>query len=482
MRQKILIVEDSMSLAHTYEQYLADDDFDVEIAYTGQEAIEQLKSFSPDTVLLDLHLPDMNGMDILRQARKDENRAAFIVITGQASINTAVEAMRAGADDFVGKPVSPERLKVSIHNVLEKVQLKEIAHTYEFIKRSSFCDFVGQSHQMQAVYNIIENAAHSKASVFITGDSGTGKELCARAVHQMGGRREQSFEALNCAAIPHNLLESEIFGHMKGAFTGATSDREGAARRAHNGTLFLDELGEMPMVLQSKLLRFIQTGTFMPVGASKLQQVDVRFVCATNRDPLDAVRKGLLREDLYYRLNVIPIRMPSLGERGEDILLLAESFLERAAKEERKGFKSFSPEARVLLSQYPWPGNVRELENVVRSAVVLNTGEEILPQMLSLLSDPQTARDMMRSRSTEMSPPTDTRVATSPVQINSSYGIDTTGRFFDTPDQIQPLDILEREIIEEAISACGENITEASRRLGINPSTIHRKMKNWKNV
>lgn len=469
--KKVLIVEDSISLAHTYETYLAKEPYESHMVYNGSDAMDALESHKPDAVLLDLNLPDMNGMDILHAIRDRKMRCAVLVITGQASINTAVEAMQGGADDFVGKPVNPDRLLISLKNALEKTELREIASTYETIKRSSFCDFVGQSPHMQTVYNIIENAAVSKASVFITGESGTGKELCARGIHQMSDRSDQPFEALNCAAIPHNLLESEIFGHVKGAFTGATSNREGAARRAHRGTLFLDELGEMPMALQSKLLRFIQTGTFTPVGAGKLEQVDVRFVCATNRNPLQAVQNGLLREDLYYRLNVIPITMPSLHERGSDIILLAEAFLERAASEENKEFQGFSEESKELLTQYNWPGNVRELENVIRSAVVLNNGDSITPEMLTLITSHRHHRTT--SPTMTMNPAASINVHDPMVSAISGAGIEFN------KETIRPFPDIERDIIEAAIRACDNNISDAARRLQINPSTIHRKMKNW---
>ena len=458
-KQDILVVEDTKSQAIMYEECLSQAGYTPHMARNGEEALQAFETQNPDAVLLDLGLPDIHGFEILKHIRESGNHCPVIVFTAEASVNTAVEAIQEGADDFLAKPVSCERLQVTITNALEKHELQKIAQTYDTIARDHFCGFIGASPEMQSVYRIIENAAASKAAVLITGESGTGKELAAQAIHQLGSRKNKNIIALNCAAIPHNLLESEIFGHVKGAFTGAIANNDGAAKRADGGTLFLDELGEMPMDLQSKLLRFIQTGTFTPVGGSAAQKVDVRFVCATNRDPLDAVKQGLLREDLYYRLNVIPVDMPPLRTRGNDILLLAEAFLKWAAQEEQKAFRMLAPETKALLRRHSWPGNVRELENVIWNAVVMHNGEALTP-------------DMLRLEEVEKLP----------------YNVDknlqpVSHRFaFTAPDHIRPFRDLEKEIIENAVNACGGNITEAAKRLDINPSTIHRKQKAWKNA
>lgn len=458
--QDILIVEDNISQALMVEECLTQAGYRPRIARTGNEAQNAFRTQSPDAVLLDLGLPDMYGMDILRDLRKKGYASPVIVFTADAGISTAVEAMQAGANDFLAKPVSPERLQVTIANALEKHALEKIAQTYEHLTRDHFCGFIGASPEMQSIYRIIENAAASKAAVLIAGESGTGKELAAQAIHKLSTRKNKNIVALNCAAIPHNLLESEIFGHIKGAFTGAVADHDGAARRADGGTLFLDELGEMPMDLQSKLLRFIQTGTFTPVGGRTPEQVDVRFVCATNRNPLNAVREGLLREDLYYRLNVIPIDMPPLRARGNDILLLAEAFLSWAAKEEKKDFRSLSTETKDLLRRHLWPGNVRELENVIWNAVVMHNGPILTPAMLNLKNHEKLPSDIRHAQ-----------------QDRKATALD-----FVTPEQIRPFSELEKEIIENAIKACDGNITKAARYLEINPSTIHRKQKTWREI
>tara|TARA_B100001989_G_scaffold235292_1_gene196405 strand:- start:402 stop:1805 length:1404 start_codon:yes stop_codon:yes gene_type:complete len=461
--KKILIIEDEEVMAATLDEYLMHSMHDIHIVQNGTDGIKAIEQIKPDAVLLDLNLPDMHGFEILKLLHKNHKHCAVIVITGQASMSAAVDAMKLGAHDFVPKPVSPERLRVSLQNALERVELQEIAQNFEKMSRKNFQGFIGKSPKMQAVYSLIENAAQSKASVFITGESGTGKELAARAVHELSSRANKPFEVLNCAAIPHNLLESEIFGHVRGAFTGATADREGAASRADGGTLFLDELGEMPIDLQAKLLRFIQSGSFMPVGDSRQRDVDVRFICATNRDPMNAVREGLLREDLYYRLNVVPVYLPPLRDRGaEDIKLLAQHFLEEISREEKKEFTSFSEEVLELFVHYRWSGNVRELENTIRCIVVLNKGETIELEMMNVL-------DQEAERRLEMLA-TDAQGA----QVFADQFLPVSEL------DIKPLEVYERDIILAALSACNGNITKASRRLDINPATIHRKQKQWK--
>jgi DNA-binding NtrC family response regulator len=316
-----------------------------------------------------------------------------------------------------------------------------------------FAGFIGSDLSMQAVYRIIQQAARSRATVFITGESGTGKEVCAEAVHASSARGHGPFVPLNCGAIPRELIESEIFGHVKGAFTGAIAGRDGAALRAHGGTLFLDEICELDPALQIKLLRFLQTGVVTRVGSDDSTKVDVRIICATNRDPAAEVEGGRLREDLFYRLHVVPIQMPPLRERGSDVLLIGRHFLERFSREEGKNFTRFSPEAEDILRKGRWPGNVRQLQNVVRNVTVLHDGETVLPAML-----PQgLAADADRGRVAVTEAPR-------PLPARST---------------IRPLALIEREAIETAIAACDGNLTEAAIRLGINVSTVHRKRQAW---
>ncbi|BCS50784.1 sigma-54 dependent transcriptional regulator [Aeromonas jandaei] len=456
---RVLLVEDTRSLAVVYEQYLRQDGYEVVLADCGQQALEVLLTSPPPVVLLDLELPDMSGMEILQQITEQQLPCAVVVITAHGSVDVAVEAMRLGAFDFLTKPFDSKRLCATARNALKHQQLSSlVAHYRENFERQSFFGFIGASMAMQAVYRIIESAAPSKATVFITGESGTGKEVCAEAIHQCSPRREQPFIALNCAAIPHDLMESEIFGHVKGSFTGAQGDRKGAASLADGGTLFLDEICEMDLDLQSKLLRFIQTGTLQRVGSGKLETVDVRFICATNRDPLLEVKAGRFREDLYYRLHVIPLYLPPLRERGEDILLLARSLLQNYAKEENKRFRDFDAAAARVLLDYPWPGNVRELQNVVRNIVVLNDKELVSPD---ILPPPLNGVRALAVATTAAQQPAAT--ATTPA----------------VGGPIRPLWLVEKEVIEQAIASCDGNIPKAAALLEISPSTIYRKKQGW---
>jgi DNA-binding NtrC family response regulator len=454
----ILIVEDSPPLAFTWQAQLAPLGHRILVAGDGRTAYALLQANVVDCILLDLTLPDINGLEILKEIRGRSSPPAVVIVSANASLNVAVQAVRSGAFDYLVKPCTAERLTTTVENALANTELRREVETLRSTsRRAQFGDFIGRSLPMQAVYRIIEAAAPSTASVFINGESGTGKELAAEALHRVSPRRAKQFVALNCGAIPNELLESTIFGHRKGAFTGATMDQEGAAARADGGTLFLDEIGEMAMPLQTKLLRFIQTGTYQPVGESRTVSATIRFVAATNRDPAEAVRQGRLREDLFYRLNVVPITMPPLRERGEDILLIARHFLGLFAKAEGKRFRSFAPEVEARLLAYRWPGNVRQLQNTVRNAVVLHDGEVVTGEMLgsfdrvSLEAQPAPLPDAA-PRAPE--PPTA------------------------EPDLL-PLAEMERRYIEHAIARCGGNTQLAARRLGISSSTIYRKKQGW---
>lgn len=459
--KKILIVEDSPALRLAYAEYLSADAYAVQLAETGSQALDIIRSELPHVVLLDLGLPDMNGLEILRTISAEALPVAVVVVTAEGSMSVVVEAMRLGAYDFVAKPFPADRLRVTVRNALEWRRLDDIVCTFqEELALPSYEGFVGHSLAMQTVYRLIDAAANSLAPVLITGESGTGKELCAEALHRRSARKDKPLVALNCAAIPKELIESEIFGHVKGAFTGAISDREGAAGQARGGTLFLDEICEMDFNLQSKLLRLIQTGKFQRVGDNRLEKADVRFVAATNRDPLAEVAAGRFREDLFYRLNVIPIALPPLRERDSDIVELAEYFLQRFAKEEGKKFRCFSAAAKEHLLGYPWPGNVRELENVVRGMVVLHDGgEEVQSEML-----PPTVRGEVTHKSSPG------RIAASKVTHHDQG---------ETARTLRPLWLQEKEIIEEAISECDGNIPRAAAMLEISASTIYRKKQIW---
>lgn len=473
---QILIIEDDKNMAALFEEYLKDEPCVITRVSDGINALDALNNASFDMVLLDLKLPDMDGFDILTHINEKAMGCTVVVITGQGSMNTAIEAMRLGAHDFLVKPTDKERLVTTLRNALENQEMHDVIQTYQKrIDRHDYCGFIGSSLPMQEVYRIIDSAAGSKATVFITGESGTGKEVCAEAIHQKSNRKSKPFCAINCAAIPHDLMESEIFGHVKGAFTGANVDRDGAASRANGGTLFLDEIGEMDLDLQTKLLRFVQTGKLMKVGGSKEISVDVRIICATNRDPLEEVQAGRFREDLYYRLHVLPIDMPSLRERGDDILHIAEFFLKTHASEERKTFEDFDEDVQSIFMAYDWPGNVRQLQNVVRNIVVLNdtktVSASLLPAPLNNIN-PSSVQPIRVIRKPEQAPPVIIRQSV-PQQVSPELLLGQT------PEKLVRIETLERMAIENAIRVCDGNIPEVAHYLGVSAATIYRKRSAW---
>ncbi len=464
---KALIVEDTAPLGAVYEQYLRRMGFAVEWVRTTQEALDSLDGGYPTLVLLDLQLPDQHGHAVLDRMQSEGMPCPCIVMTAHGSVNAAVDSMQRGAADFLEKPFTAERLEVTVDNALDKARLDaEVRVIREQIQRDGYAGFVGNSLPMQVVYRIIDSAATSRASVFITGESGTGKELCAQAIHERSERRSRPFVAINCGAIPRELFESEIFGHMKGAFSGATADRKGAAERADGGTLFLDEIGEMDLDLQVKLLRFIQTGVFQRVGGNSDIRVDVRFVCATNQNPEQQVAEGRFREDLYYRLNVIPIPMPALRERGEDVMAIAQAFLEDLSAVEGRHFTGFDADVREVFLGYPWPGNVRQLHNVVHNIVLLNDDvvvrRDMLPDPLGLGT----------------SAVADLRVPSGGAAPQLSEPAVKAAPDTDAPE-IEPLAVVERRAIEQAIARCGGNVPIAAAHLRVSASTLYRKIKSW---
>lgn len=455
---KVLIVEDTGSIAMVFSSWLRKKGIDCDIAETGTAGLDKLRSGQYGLVLLDLDLPEVSGMEILEIAKQENISSTIVVVTASGSVNTAIEAMRKGAYDFLVKPTAEERLVTTVKNALERETLH---NTVKIIKKRASKKpkhgFVGSSLAMAAVYQSIESIARSKASVFITGESGTGKEVCAEAIHKASPRSDGPFIALNCAAIPKDLMESEIFGHVAGAFTGATSNRAGAAISANGGTLFLDEICEMDLNLQAKLLRFLQTEQVQKVGSDKLANVDVRIVAATNRDPLSEVQQGLFREDLYYRLHVLPIHMPPLREREMDPIEIALHFMRTMSEEEGKSFTGFSEDGESALLAHTWPGNIRELQNTIRKAIILNDAEMLTCDMLDLPSG--TLGSFMPS-------PKPTMVGKMP---GSVLEVSLEQDFWE----------IERDIIEAAIRHCQNSIPKASEMLGLSPSTIYRKKEAW---
>jgi two-component system repressor protein LuxO len=457
-RARLLLVEDTPSILRLYHEVLKQLEVELIDADTGARAMAALRESVPDVVLLDLELPDMNGVEILRAIKQRGLPSAVIVVTAHGSVKVAVEAMREGAYDFIVKPFAPDRLLVTVKNALDRRRLETLAAANDIAVSGRFCGLLGASLPMRAVYNVIESTAKSRATVFITGESGTGKELCAQAIHQLSPRRDGPFVAVNCGAIPRELMESEMFGHVKGAFTGAAGTREGAIARARGGTLLLDEICEMDLALQVKLLRVLQSGEFTKVGGSEVERADVRYLCATNRDPWAEVQAGRFREDLYYRLHVVPCAMPPLRERNGDLLLLARHFLALYAEEEEKSFAEFEPDAAAALTRHSWPGNIRELQNVLRNVVLFHDAPAVSAAMLSRLD----ANAALRPAGILATPVL--RLATS-----------ANGR----ASAIRPLWQIEKQAIEEALALCAGNVPRAAALLEVNPSTIYRRKLEW---
>jgi two-component system repressor protein LuxO len=474
MTKSILLVEDDPPIARVYLEYLSKSGYDLHHVVTGTEALSMMASADIDLAIVDLRLPDMDGLQILEEITHKKYPAEVIVITGQGTMANAIQAMKLGASDFLAKPFNKDRLLTTVENTLQRQNLDRIVKTYQKeIDRHEYHGFVGSSLVMQGVYRIIDSAASSKASVFITGESGTGKEVCAEAVHRASERADKPFVAINCSAIPKDLIESEIFGHVKGAFTGAISNRAGAAQMADGGTLFLDEICEMDINLQSKLLRFLQTGQIQSVGSSKLTNVDVRIICATNRDPLLEVEQGRFREDLYYRLHVLPVQMPPLRERGGDIMELAEQFLKVYSEEEGKAFSGFSPEVEKIIQRFTWPGNIRQLQNVIRNVVVLSNGSIVEEKMLPLPFDATLPSGQQTPAAVA-----GTDGGHAPSWSNAQPEISAPGG--DGPASILPMEEVERLAISRALEICGNNVPEAAHYLKISAATIYRKRSAWK--
>lgn len=526
----ILIVEDALPLAKLYETVLKSDRVKALSTGLGRDAMRMIKELSPDIVLLDLHLPDMPGMDILRSINEQELDISVIVMTANGSVNFAVEAMRLGAYDFLEKPIDPNRLRTTIGNTIEKRKLNALITSYKFEQEDNPGDFIGNSPAMQEVYNKIRRIKNSRATVFITGESGTGKEVTALAVHKQNTERNGPFVPINCAAIPHELMESEIFGHVKGAFTGANTERQGAVALADGGTLFLDELCEMDLDLQSKFLRFIQSSRYKKVGGSKFEEVDIRIICATNRNPLEEVKAGRFREDLFYRLYVVPIHLPPLRERDGDCVLLANHFLHYYSNLEKKNFENISREAERFLMRYNWPGNVRQLQNLIYRIVVLNDGRVLTKAMLAqeigmlpeefVASNTQNSNlsqdknvlaqqplsgnlkpdNQVWSKTQEVSSQARCDVASGALGPEAAQASDSAlipavtndgikvmvreaGDCFElmrSLNGVVDLETIERKYILAIVRLCDGSVVKAAGILGVNSSTLYRKLEKWK--
>ncbi len=385
----IMVVDDEQSMCEFLEIILLRNNYRVSCFTDAFAAVSSLETTNYDLVISDLKMPMMSGLEMLRTVKKKNPATEMIMITAFASTTSVIEAMKNGAFDYINKPFKVDEILLTIEKALKNshLQRENLRLHKELEKRFGFDNLIGKSSSMMKIYEVIKQVAPTKTNILICGESGTGKELIARAIHFSGPNREQPFVAVNCAAIPEQLLESELFGHTKGAFTGAVSQSEGYLGAADGGTLFLDEIGELPLALQVKILRLLQEKCFQKVGSPKEISVDLQFIAATNRDLMAAVDSGEFRQDLFYRLNVIRIDLPPLRQRQQDIPLLLQHFLHKYTIEYKRDFESFSPEVTRTLMDYNYPGNIRELENIVERCVILETGEKVisaatLPQLL----------------------------------------------------------------------------------------------------
>ncbi|OEU64566.1 MAG: Fis family transcriptional regulator [Desulfobacterales bacterium PC51MH44] len=380
----ILVIDDDQGMREFLEILLTREGYEVTPASGGKEAIDLCKKHKFDMAITDLKMPRVNGIDVLKSIKEISPKTIVILITGYASGETAVTAMKEGAHDYLEKNFDVEELKAVIKDALSKKGIKE--EDAFFMKDAedalSFGNMIGKSKGMLKVYSLVKKVADTTANVLITGESGTGKELVAKAIHENSSRKDKLFVVINCGGIPENLLESELFGYIKGSFSGAYADKPGLFEVAHRGTIFLDEIGELPQFLQVKLLRVVQEKTFRRIGGTEDIKVDARIISATNQDLEQKVKNSSFREDLYYRLNVIPVKIPPLRERNEDIPLLTSYFVEKYSKEFNKEIKKISPYALQLLMKYSFPGNVRELENIIERSIALETTNIILPENL----------------------------------------------------------------------------------------------------
>lgn len=374
MPAKILLIDDDVETLEMMSVHLRLQGYDVTTTSLGQEGLNAIKENQFDVVLTDLNLPDINGIEMVKLCKEASPNVEIIMITGYGSMEKAIEATKAGAFYYVEKPIDLDELQVLLEKAIErKTQAEEIKSLRERLSdRSSYSDIIGSSKAMQEIYEVIESVAESDANILIFGESGTGKELIANAIHYKSRRAKKPFVKVNCSTLPKELIESELFGHTKGAFTGANIEKMGLIGRADSGSLMLDEIGEMPLDLQPKLLRVLQERVYQRLGSEKPQEADFRLICATNREPMEAIREGILREDLYYRINTIEIRIPPLRERAEDIPRLADHFLQTYAEKYKRPVQSFSQQAYEKMFEYSWPGNVRELQNIIERAVLLS--------------------------------------------------------------------------------------------------------------
>jgi DNA-binding NtrC family response regulator len=447
----ILIVDDEEDTLDACTQALTKEGYHIDTTSRAQDALEKIASKNYMVVVADIKMPGMDGIELLRRIKEMSSQVEVIMITGYATIETAVKSMKEGAYDYLPKPFTPEELRMLVKKALEKQNLiienRDLREKLKITKEDRF--LLGQSQKMKELEILINKVAKTHSTVMIQGETGTGKELVAQEIHARSPRSHNPMITVNCAAIPSELLESELFGHEKGAFTGAVRDRKGSFELAHGGTIFLDEIGDMSLDLQVKLLRALQEKEIKPVGSERNIPVDVRIMAATNKDLKEAIKKGEFREELYYRLNVVPVYVPPLRERGEDIPLLANHFLNKYNKEMKKTVQGFSEEAMTLLLNYSWPGNIRELENIIERAIILGESNIMRPQSFNQLLEKDQGNQAFQKG---------------------------TDRNTNHPESFPSLERIERDYILEVLQATQWNRRKASEILGISTSTIWRRL------
>jgi DNA-binding NtrC family response regulator len=452
MPHKILVIDDEKLIRWTLEQHLVKDGYDVITADSAEKGLPLIAEEAPDLILLDNRLPEMTGMELLEKLNVQEKGLMVIMITAYGLVETAVKAMKLGAYDYISKPFNLEEISFVIRKALEAGSLRRQVRQF----RNRVDAIIGENEQMRRVKDLILKIAKSDATtVLIQGESGTGKELVAKAIHYTSARTERPFMAINCAALPVTLLESELMGHEKGAFTDAKTAKKGLLELADGGTVFLDEIGDMDMSMQAKLLRVLEERSFRRVGGVKDIKVDVRVISATNQDLATAMHEGAFRKDLYYRLQVVPIHLPSLRERGEDIMLLARHFMDHFNLECHKCVRGFSPEAERILTSYAWPGNVRELKNVVERAMIFEIDREILPEHLPL--------EILEAQSLP------------PQQEGAQLSLDC----LTIPESGISIEDVERALVNKALEMAGGNQTRAAQLLRMPRDAFRRRMKRF---
>ena len=475
---KLLLIDDEADVLYSFRRIFHSPDIELSTASSGEEGLKLIPKLKPDLVLMDIRMGGISGLETLRRLRQTDAKLPVILMTAYGTTQTAIEAMKLGAYDYLLKPFDVPKLKQIVADALKASRAMKQVVSYEPLLESEdyVLGIVGRTEPMQNVFKLIGQLAASDATALITGESGTGKELVARAIYHHSRRSEKTFLAINCAAIPENLLESELFGHEKGSFSGATAQRIGKFEQCHNGTIFLDEIGDMSLPTQTKILRVLQSGTFERVGGNQPIQVDVRVIAATNKPLEQAVAAKEFREDLFYRLNVVRIHVPPLRERRADIRLLVNYFLKKIAEQQKQRPKSISAEALAALEQHHWPGNVRELENVIQRALVMAKGDAILPADLP--------PELLAARSTLPNAPASVPLAPLPLATTDAALADLDAstlakmlfRWARQDSKRKVIAAVERELVLQALIEMKGNQVQASKLLGMTRATLRKRI------